>query len=76
MPQIVSGAGVDETYERLVALFATQTELTHVVCPRENPATADHLPEAYPDIPDVASGVRQEWYDQLVNGGKDGFEAS
>lgn len=65
-PQVVCGADVDETYERLMTLFETQSQLTHVVCRVEDPASADRLPEAYPDVPDIEPAARQRWYEQLV----------
>lgn len=65
-PQVVFGADVNETYERLLTLVGTQTQLTHVVCRVENPESADRLPDAYPEVPDVETADRQKWYEELV----------
>lgn len=67
VPRFVTGRDVDETYERLVSLLAQEGSLAHVVCRVEDPISAERLPEAYPEVPDIAADARQAWYDDMVH---------
>lgn len=67
---VVRGATVDETYDRLLAIFARhkpESLITNVVCDVTQGATCAHLPKAYPEVAQVAtSAQRQRWLQAMV----------
>jgi 3',5'-cyclic AMP phosphodiesterase CpdA len=65
-PQFVDGETFDETYARLRSLFAERNQLRNVVCVIRKGNTADRLPNAYPEVPDVPAETRQEWFSDIV----------
>ena len=66
---IVEGDSVDEVYERALALFrgaSRSTLVPNVICRVARPSDPVSLPEAYPDVPDIAELDRPAWFKRIV----------
>lgn len=63
-PHLVVGDTVDHVYERANRLLDYHTEVTHLVCQVRDAASAEKLPEAYPDVP--GNDDLQRWYTDIV----------
>lgn len=67
---VVRGQTLDETYDRLLAVFSRlkpETNVTNVICEITRGSSCAHLPAAYPQIAHMAAGDQpQKWLDAMV----------